>query len=73
MPVFIGDEKLLPMLAVDLFRGGIKAGIVQYPAVARGEAMLRFTINARHDDADINQAVDLMASLKERYQLPGAL
>ena len=73
VPVFIGDEKLLPMLAVDLFRGGIKAGIVQYPAVARGEAMLRFTINARHDDADLNQAVDLMASLKERYQLPGAL
>jgi len=72
VPVFIGDENLLPLLAVELFHGGIKAGIVQYPAVAHGEAMLRFTINARHDEADLNQAVEVMASLKERYELPGA-
>ena len=73
VPVFVGDENLLPLLAVELFRGGIKAGIVQYPAVAHGEAMLRFKINARHDEADLDRAVELMASLKERYELPGAL
>jgi glycine C-acetyltransferase len=72
VPVFIGNEDLLPLLAIELFQAGVKAGIVQYPAVARGEAMLRFTINARHDETDLQQAVEVMAALKARYDLPGA-
>ncbi|MEM6929693.1 MAG: aminotransferase class I/II-fold pyridoxal phosphate-dependent enzyme, partial [Myxococcota bacterium] len=46
VPVLVEDEGKLPGLARDLFEHRIKAGIVQYPAVPKGAAMLRFTVNA---------------------------
>jgi hypothetical protein len=49
----------------------VKAGNVAYPAVPRGEAVLRLTVNARHTPEDLDQTVDILARLGARYGILG--
>ncbi len=46
VPVFVGDETLLWRLGQELFTEGVKAGIVGFPTVPRGESIIRLTVNA---------------------------
>jgi len=63
LAVRVGDEALLPVLAVQLFHADIKCGIARYPAVPHGESILRFTVNARHTAEDIDHTVAVLAEL----------
>jgi glycine C-acetyltransferase len=69
VPVRVGDERRLPQIALDLFAAGIKCGIVQYPAVPRGESALRLTVNARHTSAEIRRTAETLGLLGERHGL----
>lgn len=69
--VFMGSERLLLCLSRDLFRAGVKAGNVAYPAVPKGEAVLRLTVNARHTDEDLDRVVDVLTELSKRYGIHG--
>jgi len=69
LAIHVGDESKLPPLAVELFSAGIKAGVGQYPAVPLGESILRFTMNARHTEEDIDHAIEILAELGERHGL----
>jgi glycine C-acetyltransferase len=71
LAVQVGDENKLPPLAVELFTAGIKAGMGQYPAVPKGESILRFTMNARHTEEDIDRTIEVLADLGERHGLLG--
>jgi 7-keto-8-aminopelargonate synthetase-like enzyme len=57
IPVHIGDEARLWRFGAELLAAGIKAGVVAYPAVPRGEAVIRLTANARHTRQDIELTV----------------
>ena len=67
LTVFIGSEKLLWLISRQLFDCEIKAGNVRFPAVPRGEAILRFSVNARHTPDDIDRTVDALRRLGERH------
>jgi glycine C-acetyltransferase len=67
--VFVGQQETLWKVSRDLYEAGIKAGNVIYPAVPREGCILRFTMNARHTDADIDRAVDTLVVIGKRYGL----
>lgn len=67
--VFVGQQETLWKVSRDLYDAGIKAGNVIYPAVPRDGCILRFTVNSRHSDGDIDQAVDELIVIGRRYGL----
>jgi len=67
VPVFMGDEALLWRFGAALSDAGIKAGVVAYPAVPEGEAIIRLTVNARHTQQDIEQTVAVFARLGRKH------
>jgi glycine C-acetyltransferase len=72
LTVGIGHESKQPLLAVELFRAGLKCGLARYPAVPHGHAILRLTMNARHTDEDIDRTLEVLAEVAERHELPRA-
>jgi glycine C-acetyltransferase len=73
LTVGIGHESKQPLLAVELFRAGLKCGLARYPAVPQGHAILRLTMNARHTDEDIDRTLEVLAEIADRHQLPRAV
>ena len=71
LPVFLGDEKLLWTLGRELFDAGVKCGSVSYPAVPRGESILRLTVNARHAADELDRAADAIVALGRRFGILG--
>jgi 7-keto-8-aminopelargonate synthetase-like enzyme len=71
LPVFVGHDHLLHALSRDLFLAGVKCGNVSHPAVPRGEAILRFSVNARHTDDDLDRSADTLVRLAGRYGIVG--
>jgi len=67
VPVFIGDEAKLWRFGAELLAAGIKAGVVAYPAVPEGEAIIRLTVNARHTEEDIDQTVATFERLGRQF------
>lgn len=65
--VFLGDHRLMLDFSRELFDAGIKCGNVMYPVVAKGEAILRFTLNARHTREEIENAVDVLRRLGKKW------
>lgn len=70
LTVGIGHESRQPLLAVELFRAGLKCGLARYPAVPHGHAILRLTMNARHTDEEIDRTLEVLAEVAERHELP---
>jgi 8-amino-7-oxononanoate synthase len=60
---FVGNERLLAATSRALFAAGFKVGSVCYPAVPRGEAVLRLSVSARHERDDIDRVVATMAGV----------
>jgi glycine C-acetyltransferase len=67
--IFVGSDALMFHLNRELFDAGIKCSSVSYPAVAKGHAILRMTLNANHTEADLSQAVDVLTGLGRKYGL----
>lgn len=55
IPLPVGDEGDAMAASTRLAELDVFIPAIHYPTVARGEAMLRLTITARHTDADIDQ------------------
>ena len=70
--VQVGNEALMGPLAVTLFRAGVKVGMAQYPAVPRGQSILRITVNARHTTADLDAALEVLGRLGRQFAFAGA-
>jgi 7-keto-8-aminopelargonate synthetase-like enzyme len=72
LTVGIGHESKQPLLAIELFRAGLKCGLARYPAVPHGHAILRLTMNSRHTEEDIDRTLEVLADIAERHELPRA-
>lgn len=70
--VQVGDEALMGPLAVTLFRAGVKVGMAQYPAVPRGQSILRITVNARHTNEDLDGTLEVLGRLGREFAIVGA-
>jgi len=71
LTVFLGHDALLWTVSRDLALAGVKCGNVTYPAVPRGEGILRLSVSSRHTAQDVDLAVDTLADVTRRYGITG--
>ena len=65
-PVLIGDDEKVMKVGELMLDKGFWLGAIRPPTVPRGSARLRITINAEHDEADIDSLLEaLESSLRE--------
>ncbi len=69
LPLFVGDEHLLGRLDRELQAAGIVCGSVRYPAVRRGEAILRLAVNASHTAEELDCVADALVELARRFDV----
>ncbi|NLI75352.1 MAG: aminotransferase class I/II-fold pyridoxal phosphate-dependent enzyme [Candidatus Riflebacteria bacterium] len=67
LTVFLGADRLARAFTAELFARGIRVGAVTYPSVPAGEALLRFSVSARHVAEDLEAAVRAMTELGRTY------
>ena len=63
--IVIPDNRALFETGSRLLRAGLKCGVVTYPAVKEGHGILRLVVTARHSGADVDRAVEVLASVLE--------
>jgi 4-hydroxy-2,2'-bipyrrole-5-methanol synthase len=69
--VFLGHDAVLWTVSRDLALAGVKCGNVTFPAVSRGEGVLRLSVTSRHTAFDIDFAVGALATIVRRHGLEG--
>jgi len=60
VPLQVGDERECARIAAALRAECIHVDAIMFPAVAIGQARLRFILNAHHDTADIDHLVETL-------------
>jgi 8-amino-7-oxononanoate synthase len=80
VPVLVGDDWKAALLWRALYDAGVFVNTALHPAVAPGEAMLRTSVMATHDDATLDRALEIFAHVKREFEAvhgelpgPGAL
>lgn len=63
VPVHIGDEAECTRVAVGLREAGFHVDAIMFPAIASGQARLRFMMNANHTTDQIDAVTDALARL----------
>jgi 8-amino-7-oxononanoate synthase len=69
IPIITGDEETGCRLARELFRVGIIATAVIYPAVPRGGARLRLCVTAGHDEQSLQEILDGFRTVRSKVEL----
>jgi len=69
IPIMTGDEETACRLARELFRVGIIATAVIYPAVPRGRARLRLCATAGHDEQSLQEILDGFRIVQSKVEL----
>lgn len=80
VPVLVGDDWKAALLWKALYDGGVFVNTALHPAVPPGGALLRTSVMATHDDAVLDRALDVFATVKRDFEAehgplpePGAL
>jgi glycine C-acetyltransferase len=69
IPIITGDEETACRLARELFRLGIIATAIIYPAVPRGGARLRLCVTAGHDEQSLHEILDGFRTVRSKVEL----
>ena len=69
VPIVIGDEVKMVSLWRELLDRGVYANAVIWPAVGKGEAILRASCMATHSERQIDTAVEIMGELGRKWGL----
>ncbi|ERN42501.1 7-keto-8-aminopelargonate synthetase [Rubidibacter lacunae KORDI 51-2] len=67
VPVFVGNEAKARLTSRALEDRNLLANLVEFPAVARGEARFRFQVMREHSSQDIDDACHIMAEATSTY------
>jgi glycine C-acetyltransferase len=62
VPLHVGDESECARIAAVLRAEGMHVDAIMFPAVAIGQARLRFILNAHHEPTDIDRLVEVLRS-----------
>ncbi len=76
VPVLVGDDWKAGLLWRALYDAGVFVNTAIHPSVPPGGALLRTSVMATHDRATLGRALEIFASVKERFEnehgpLPG--
>ena len=69
LPIHIGDEIQAAFFSKDLFDHGIFALPALYPAVPRGQALIRTAFMSTHQDRQIDYVLEIMEKLAKKYRI----
>lgn len=69
LPIVVGEELTLRKLSRDLCAAGIYASAIPYPAVARNQARIRFSVNANLLREDLDTVLHVMEDLGVKHGL----
>lgn len=67
-PVLIGDDEKVMQISEYLLDKGFWVGAIRPPTVPRGSARLRITLNAEHQETDIDRLLDSLAAALREYR-----
>lgn len=67
-PVLIGDDEKVMQISEYLLDKGFWVGAIRPPTVPRGSARLRITLNAEHQETDIDCLLDSLAAALREYR-----
>ena len=69
MPIYIGDEIKAAFFSKDLFEHGIFALPALYPAVPKGQALIRTAFMSTHQDRQIDYIFEVLKKLAKKYRI----
>lgn len=69
LPIHIGDEVHAAFFSKDLFDHGIFALPALYPAVPRGQALIRTAYMSTHQDRQIDYVLEVLEKLAKKYRI----
>ena len=67
VPIVIGDDDAAVAVSDELFRRGLLAPCVRWPAVARGQSRIRLTLMASHEREHLDRLLEEFAAVGARY------
>ncbi len=68
VPVLVGDDWKAALLWRALYDAGVFVNTALYPAVPPGEAMLRTSVMATHDQATLDRALEIFSRVKREFE-----
>lgn len=66
IPLIIGDSEKAMVFAEELYKKGINAMPIVYPAVKESEARIRFFISANHLRKDLDYTIQVLKDLRDK-------
>jgi 8-amino-7-oxononanoate synthase len=72
IPIYIGDEMKAYYFARDMFDHGVFALPAVYPAVPRGQAVIRTAYMSTHQDSQIEYVLETLAKLAKKHRIRAA-
>jgi glycine C-acetyltransferase len=71
IPIYIGDDQKAFAFARDLFEEGVFALPAIFPAVPRGQAVIRTAYMSTHEDRQIEFVLEVLARLAKKHRIRG--
>jgi 8-amino-7-oxononanoate synthase len=68
IPIILGPETAAVRASLDLREAGFFVPAIRFPAVARGEARLRLSLSAAHQEADITALAEQLKNLQVTHR-----
>jgi 7-keto-8-aminopelargonate synthetase-like enzyme len=69
IPIYIGGEEKAALVARDLFDHGVFALPAIYPAVPRGQAVIRTAYMSTHKDSQIKFVLEILEKLAKKHRI----
>ena len=69
VPLLIGDEQKSMEFADELYRNGVFAPAIRWPAVPKGLGRIRFAISLPHSYEQINNAIGVIFSAGKKLKV----
>ena len=69
IPILIGDEKIAINMARELFDRGILSPPFRWPAVPRGQAIMRFTVTSEYSKEQLDRLVENLIVVGKKYKI----
>ncbi len=66
--ILIGCDEVAEQVRRELLKMGYCVPVFRYPAVERGKAVIRLILNNRHTESDINDFVETLKKVRDRYK-----
>ena len=69
IPIFIGDEATAYAISTELFERGVFAIAAAYPAVPKGQALVRTAFMSTHEDHHIDKVLEILSDVAVKYKV----